>query len=396
MLFNNTRRFFTLSFAAILISAFCIFDAHAQIPALKTKSKTGLVKAAYSIPFGDSVSYYNDGAMAFDDQYAYVATPGGLFRAPAPLGPNSQFTQIGFHGTPVIAVYVHQNILYLLKYGEEMKGGPAVDHTFLKSLDHGATFIPIDNGLQECIPPFCYYLTATQALFKDDLIYLNAGGGPNLMFTNNGGASWTSLLGSMQAMTCAFQPFELVGTRMLVGGMCLDTGYLKGGTLRPDLMGWTQLPTSVSSPQLGIRSVQTIRNKPGTNDVYTGVAGGLLKSTDSGQTFRYVLQYSGNPVFPYIEEILFPSNIPNVIIIGGRDNTRTGPFLAYSRDNGETWYDISARARRFAGPPGESTWVDEIDFISEDPQGRIYVGLRHEDTNTMLVLQLRADIPFLR
>ena len=395
MSLNIFRQSTNAALLTALFSAASLY-IYAQPKALVTKPKPGLVRAAYSVPFGNSETGYDAGAMAFDDQYAYLATPGGLFRAAAPLTPSSQFQLIAFAGKQVINLYVHQNVLYVLKYGEAATNGPATDHTFLKSVDHGATFVPIDNGLEECIGKFCNYLTPTQALFKDDLIYLNAGGGPNLMYSSNGGASWTPLLGSLQAMTCNFQPFELVGTRMLVGGMCLDEAYLKGGILRSDLMGWTQLPTDAGTPPLGLRSVQTIENKPGTTDVYAGVGGGLLKSTDSGQTYRSVLQYSGTDTFPYVEKILFPANLSNVIVAGGRDNTRTGPFLAYSKDNGETWYDISPQARLFAGPPGESTWVDEIDFIAQDPQGRIFVGLRHVDTNTMLILQLRMDVAMLR
>lgn len=395
MVNNSTfRRSLAVSLFTLL---FLALSAYPQIPALATKPKPGLVKAAFSIPFADTPSsYYDDGGMAFDDLYAYVATPAGLYRAPTPLGPGSQFQLVGFQGKPVINVYVHQNVLYVLKYAEEMKGGPAVDRSFYKSVDHGATYTAIDNGLEECIGNWCSYLTSTQALFKDNLIYLNAGAGHNLIVSNNGGASWTSLIGTMQHMVCNYQPFELIGTRVVMGGQCLDTGYLQAGTLRPDLMGWTQLPAMFGAAELGGRSVNLVRNKPGTPDVYVGVAGGLMKSTDSGQTFRYVIQHSGGPTFPYIEEILFPSNLPNVIVVGGRDNFRTGPFLAYSKDNGETWYDISARARLFAGPPGESTWFDEIDFISQDPQGRIYAGLRHLDTNTMIILQIRPELPFLR
>jgi hypothetical protein len=390
------RKSTAISLIVILFTVLGFLNTQAQIPALKTKPKPGLVKAAYYIPLEAHETYYNTSAMAFDASYAYLATPAGLYRAPAPLGPASQFKLVGFHGLPIIKVYVHQNVLYVLKYGQETKGGPATEHSFLKSLDHGSTYIPIDNGLQECLGNYCYYLTPTEALFKDDLIYLNAGGGPNLMFSNNGGASWTSLLGTMQQMTCSYQPFEMVGARMLVGGMCLDTAYLRGGTLRPDLMGWTQLPADVSTPPLGLRLVRIIRNKPGTTDVYAGIGGGLLKSTDSGQTFRYVLQYSSGIPVPYIGSVLFSANNPNVIVIGGRDNGRSGPYLAYSRDNGETWYDISPRALIYAGPPGEETYYDEIDFVAQDPQGRIYAGLRHLDTNTIIVLQVRPDLPFLR
>jgi hypothetical protein len=392
---NNSN--FRRSLAGALFTLlFLALNTQAQIPALKTKPKSGLVKAVYSIPLEAHEIFYNTSAMAFDESYAYLATPAGLYRAPTPLGPASQFKLVGFHGLPIIKVYVHQGVLYVLKYGQETKGGPATEHSFLKSVDHGSTYIPIDNGLQECLENYCYYLTPTQAQFKDDLIYLNAGGGPNLMFSNNGGASWTSLLGTMQQMTCSSQAFELVATRMLVGGLCLESAYLRGGTLQPDLMSWTQLPANVSTPSLGARLVQIIKNKPGTPDVYAGIGGGLLKSTDSGQTFRYVIQYLGGNMFPYVGSILFPANSPNLIIIGGRDNNRTGPFLAYSRDNGEKWYDISPQALLYAGLPGPGTNLDQIDFVTQDPQGRIYAGLRHLDTDTIIVLQIRPDLPFLR
>lgn len=381
---------------ALLLTLFFLSNAYAQTIALPTKPKPGLVKAVYSVPFGAGDDFYGGGAMAFDASYAYLATPGGLFRAPAPLGPTSQFELIAFGGKQLINVYVHENILYVLKYGEDTVGGPATDHTFLKSADHGATFVPIDNGLEECIGKFCYYLTPTEAIFRDNLIYLNAGGGHNIMLSNNGGASWTPLLGTIQQYLCYPQPMALLGNRMLIGGICLDTPYLNGGTLRSDLMGWTDLPTAVNFPALGLRAVNVIRNKPGTPDVYAGVAGGILKSTDSGQSFRFVMQYTGNNTFPYVESILFPSGAPNVIVAGGRDNMRTGPFLAYSKNNGETWHDISPQARFFAGLPGESTWTDEIRFVTQDPQGRIYAGIKHLDTDTMIILQVRADVAMLR
>jgi hypothetical protein len=53
------RKFMAIGLIAILISLFTVLSAYPQIPALKTKPKSGLVKVAYSIPLEAHETFYN-------------------------------------------------------------------------------------------------------------------------------------------------------------------------------------------------------------------------------------------------------------------------------------------------------------------------------------------------
>jgi hypothetical protein len=369
-----------------------------DIPARRIKVKPGLIRPHNNIVYGNN-NIFSSGAMVSDDLFAYVATPDGLFRTPTPISPTSLFELIGFEGKAIQNLYVHNNSLYILKRSEETMGSPATDHSFLRSDDHGVTFFPMDGGLEYCFGGYCSFLTPTQAIFKNNLIFLNAGGGVNLLVTNNNGASWFPLLGSLQTQICYFQSFELISNRMLVGGECpLDFAYLRAGTLRPDLLRWTQQPTSVITPDLGNRNIQFIKNKPNTSDVYAGTEGGLLKSTDSGHSFRFVLRYSSdNEIHPYIREILFSSAFPNLIFVGGFDKGPMGGiFLAFSKDNGENWFDISRQAQFWVGEPSQTEYLETVEFITENSQGRVFVGIPYPPTKTVIILQLRFDIAAFR
>ncbi len=362
---------------AVCISA-QIKDANqsleSDLPALQRKVKRGFIRVQNNLVYGTNSGPQGGAALVFDDLYAYIATPNGLYRTAKSITAGSSFELIGFQNTAITNLYVHNNTLYVLKQSLETRGTRATDHSFLRSEDRGATFIPMDAALEYCLGGYCSFLSPTQAVFKDNLIFLNAGGGVNLLVSNNNGASWIPLLGSLASQACYDQSFEITGTRALVGGECpLDFAYLKGGTLRPDLLGWAspeQQPTNVITPNLGNRNVQFIKNKSNSPDVYTGVEGGLLKSTDLGQSFRFVIKYSSGNIlrsYPYIQKILFHSRIPNVIVVGGFDK---GPlrrlFLAYSKDNGETWTDISSQTVFLVGEPSNTTEVDTVEFISED------------------------------
>jgi hypothetical protein len=320
--------------------------SESDLSARQAKSSPGLIRVHNNLFYGENNSDVRIGraALAFDDIYAYVATPNDLYRTVKPVTANSQFELIGFQNKSIQNLYVHNNTLYVLKYSEEVRGKRATDHSFLKSEDRGATFIPMDGALEYCVAGYCSFMMPTQAIFKDNLIFLNAGAGLNLQVSNNNGASWIPLSGNLAPGSCSEPPFEIIGTRVLMGGECpLDFAYLRAGTLRPDLLDWLSpqhRPVDVVAPYLSNRNVQFIKNKPNTSDVYAGVEGGLLKSNDDGQSFRFVLIYgnsSNTRSAPYITSILFHSKNPNVIVIGGFDK---GPlhrlFLAYSKDNGET------------------------------------------------------------
>ncbi len=376
-----------------------------DLPALQRKIKRGLIKVQNNFVYGNTLPLPTSGALVFDDIYAYVATPNGLFRTPKQITADSSFELIGFENKAINNLYVHNNALYVLKNSIETRGSQATDHSFLKSEDRGATFIPMDNALHYCLGGYCSFLTPTQAIFKDNLIFLNAGGGQNLQVSNNNGASWIPLLGTLEAQTCSAQPFEIINTRVLIGGECpLDFAYLRGGTLRSDFLEWAsqeQRPANVAAPNLGNRNVQFIKNKPNSPDVYTGVEGGLLKSTDAGQSFRFGIKYTPSPnnvqKSPYITKILFHSKLTNVIVIGGFDK---GPlkqlFLAYSKDNGETWLDISNQTVSLVGRPSNTTETDAVEFVSEDADGRVLVGISRPETGIFTIVRLRVEIAAFR
>lgn len=387
-------------------SKIAIQSSEGDLPAHQTKPKPGLIRVQNNLAYGENNSDIQLGraALAFDDIYAYVATNNGLYRTVKPITSNSSFQPIGFQNKSITNLYVHNNALYVLKVSRDTLGNRATDHSFLKSEDRGATFVPMDVALENCVAGYCSFLTPTQAIFKDNLIFLNAGNGLNLQVSNNNGASWIPLSGNLQRNSCSPVAFELIGTRVLVGGECpLDFAYLRAGTLRPDLLDWlspADRPISVSTPYLSNRNVQFIKNKANSPDVYAGVEGGLLKSSDNGQSFRFVIKYGTFNSFrsyPYITDILFHSKNPNVIVAGGFDK---GPlfrlFLAYSKDNGETWLDISNKTQLLAGKPSEITGIDSVQFIVEDSDGRILVGVNRPDAKTLTILQLRVDVAAFR
>ena len=379
-------------------------SSESDLPALQRKVKRGLIKVQNNLFYGTNSAMQGGAALVFDDIYAYLATPNGLYRTSKSITGNSSFELIGFQNTSITNLYVHNNTLYVLKRSLETRGTRATDHSFLRSEDRGATFIPMDAALEYCLGGYCSFLSPTQAVFKDNLIFLNAGGATNLQVSNNNGASWMPLLGTLAANACYDQSFEIINNRALIGGECpLDTAYLKGGTLRPDLLGWAspeQRPTDVVAPNLGNRNVQFIKTKPNTTDVYTGIEGGLLKSSDTGQSFRFVIKYSsGNSLrsYPYIQKILFYSKNPNVIVAGGFDK---GPlkrlFLSYSKDDGETWTDISSQTQFLTGEPSNTTEIDAVEFISEDSGGRVLVGITRPQTKTLTIARLKVDVAAFR
>jgi hypothetical protein len=375
----------------IVFVAGTVLSQSQTAPVLPTnfKPRPGLIRVAGTIAFDQAFSHPNASAdLVFDDSFAYLAIPGGLYRTPLPLSSQSAFKLIGFQNTNIFHLYVHQSSLYVLKESVANQGDSATDHSILRSDDHGSTFVPMDGALQECGSGFCEFLSASEALFVGKSMIINAGFN-NLLITDNNGGSWTPLIGGFHRGTCAAQPFELIDHRLVIGGECLDTGFIKSGILSSDMRGWEQPPNACGSPEMNLRGVLTIRNKPNSADVYAGVYGGLLKSTDSGQNFRFVISY---PIFgstyPYVRTLFFPSHAPNVIVAAGYDVNRL--FLAYSKDNGETWLDISSATQPFIGVP-DSLSSTSVDFIKEDQNGNIFAGVVYNPTKTFKLLQLRFN-----
>jgi hypothetical protein len=343
-------------------------------------------------PLREVTYQQNDGGenarLVFDDTFAYLVTPDGLFRLARDLNAASPLEMIGFERKQITNLYVHNNVLYVLKHGEQTRTERAIDHSFLRSEDQGRSFIPMDEGLEECFGGHCGFLTPTHAVFKDGLIFLNAGGGNNLQVTPDHGKSWIALSGQLKSIVCSDPAIEIISEgddrRALIGGECpLDFAYLERGMLRQDMLGWAPNgePRRIEIPEFGNRNVMVIKQRPNSSLVLAGIEGALLRSMDYGQSFAYAFRYpiSGG-AYPCITHILYPARWSQMVIISGFDKAKFQPFLAYSPDDGAQWIDISFLAQ---------TNDDSIAaFVTEDATGRVVIGVMNHATNKLTLSEV--------
>ena len=331
--------------------------------------------------------------LVFDDQFAYLATPDGLFRTSRSLSATSPRTLI-FAGQGFFNLYVRNNVLYVLKEGGDPRSNTLEAHSFLKSTDHGQTFVPLDEGLKWCFRDSCEYLYATEAFFIDNLIFLAAGGGANFFVSQDEGKNWKLLQGFAEPVICTPSAFEMIGNKVLIGGECpLDFAFLKARTLRPDMLDWTGSVRDIMGlAELSNRNVQFIAQSPNTSFVFAGVEGGLLKSYDLGESYQFKLKYppdGSTPKFPYIQQILLPATYRDLIVVGGFNKAppEISGFLAYSPDHGENWIDISDLILT----PEYSTY--SVGFVTQDPEGRTLVGLIDDNPTRITIVELLVSAP---
>jgi hypothetical protein len=333
------------------------------------------------------------GSLVFDDQYAYLATPDGLFRTAPTISPDSEFTFLGFANYPIIDLVIHQNVLYILKEGGDPRTNSLDAHSFLKSVDHGTTFIPLDEGLKYCFRDHCEYLYATRVFFRNNLIFLAAGGGNNFFVSSDEGKNWTVLYGQLSRMVCSDAAVEMTGNDVLFGGECpLDAAYLRKGTLREDMLGWTETgyPREVMGlAELENRNIMIIKHSANTPFALAGCEGGLLKSTDLGETYQFKIKHGGSDPaakYPYFHESLITTRYRDLVFAGGWDNRKINGYLSYSRDHGETWTDISdlVLTPEFAAL--------DVAFLTEDPSGRILIGIPGTD-KTLRIAEVVVSAP---
>jgi hypothetical protein len=336
--------------------------------------------------------------LVFDDQFAYLSTANGLFRTSRTLSSNSSLTLLGFADRRQINnLYDNKNVLYVLKTGGDPRSNNLDAHSFLKSTDHGQTFVPLDERLTWCYTDYCEYMRATHALFRDDLIFLAVGGGNNFAVSRDEGKNWNLLYGYLEPAGCSEAPFEIIGNKVLFGGECpLDFAYLMAGTLRQDMLGWMDsgMPREVMGlDELENRNVQFVKHSPNTSFVFAGVEGGLLKSSDLGETYEFKIKHpmSGSAKYPYIHEVLLSTRYRDFIIVGGFDKPGQKAYLAYSQDHGESWTDIS----HLLQTPEYSAF--DVAFITEDPQGRILIGftIKNEEEFTIAEVMVTAPVTLL-
>jgi hypothetical protein len=265
----------------------------------------------------------------------------------------------------------------------------AQEHALCALNSQGTSFAPRDQGLQACNEYFCSTLWMNDLKLFGTRLYSNAGAGVNLFVSDNQGTDWRVLLGRFDAMTCTHQAFHIVGDRLLAGGECpLDDAFLRAYQLSPDgsrLASANELAISV--PELENRNIQFIDSVPGTQRVFVGVEGGLLRSDDGGRSFKFVIQHpiEGGKTYPYVRTILTPAKKPNVIVVGGFDKANGKPYLAWSADGGDKWTDLSAMLPGYSGGPGQGSAT--VTALAEDPQGRILLTLNEdEDAKGRLML----------
>jgi len=247
----------------------------------------------------------------------------------------------------------------------------------------GTGFTPRDQGLRACNEYFCSTLWMTDLKLVGNRLFTNAGAGLNVFVSDNKAANWRVLLGGFDSMVCTHSVFHVVGDRLLVGGECpLDAAYIRAYQLTADgsaLVSKDELP--VTLPKLDNRNVQFIESVPGTNRVFAGVEGGLLRSDDGGRTFRFVIEHpiEGAKIYPYVRAFLTPKGKPNVIVVGGFDKANAKPYLAWSADGGDKWTDISSMVPGFNRTGSESGKTSQVTSLVEDPQGRLLVTINEDE-----------------
>ena len=283
-----------------------------------------------------------DGADRFrmrtDGSMVCLVTPEGAWRAPLPLVAGAHLVPMQLPAGELQNFYVLDGVWYLLK-----KAGQDA-HVFLRSSNQGATWEGLDEGLWADEGGQKSLLMPTRMTLQDDVLFLNGGGGTNFMSSRDDGRHWNLLFGLWgNQMAYAGKLFVRGRTALLGGEAPLDVAYLRRGELGPDLTTWTREPASVAPPGISNRNVQFIEGNPAGPDLFAGVEGGLLKSSDDGMTWRWAQCFeSGDGKYPYIQQICFKGGSDPRILVGGFDKANDGvPFLSVSQDAGETWADAS-------------------------------------------------------
>lgn len=339
-------------------------------------------------------------SIVFSGGNAYVslsnsATEGSaVMRAGLPLGASSPWTPVALGRcalgksndmVPPRAPSLRQlgNTLWLFQPWAEGSPGTAEENALCELDVAGTSFSPRDQGLRTCYREYCYTLWMDELKMAGTRLYSNAGGGLNLFVSDDRGASWRVLLGAFDSMTCTHQKFHIAGDRLLVGGECpLDDAFIRAYQLSADgarLVSDQEIP--VALPELENRNVQFIESVAGTQRVFAGVEGGLLRSDDGGKSFKFVIRHpiEGGAMYPYVQALLAPAGKPGVVVAGGFDKAKARPYLVWSSDNGDTWTDLSAMLPGYSRGMGANSVTAMVTALAEDPQGRILLALNEDE-----------------
>lgn len=252
------------------------------------------------------------------------------------------------------------------------------EHAACTLMASTSNFVPRDQDLRVCTGSFCETLAPQDIKINGKRLYSNPGAGVNLFTSGDNGNTWQVVRGQKASMICTPTKFHVVGDRVLVGGECpLDMAFVEAYQLNGDGSALaSEAKLAISLPALENRNVQFIESVPESKRVFIGVEGGLLRSDDNGASFKFVIQepLSGAKAYPYIRSFLPVKGKPDTVVIGGFDKATQQAYLAWSKDGGSTWTDISKLTPNYGKTPAAGATV-MITGIAEDAQGRILVTM---------------------
>jgi hypothetical protein len=346
--------------------------------------------------------------IAFDGGTAYLslgnstASASSIMRSVGSVGVASQWTPMAVSSCalPVLgpddyprAARLKQAAgktwLYQPSYGEK-------DHSLCALDTASSAWVPKDDKLRVCYQGYCDVLWMDQLQAVGTHLFSNAGAGLNLLVSDDVGLTWRALIGSVESYSCTHQAFEIVGSRLIVGGECpLDAAYLRAYQLSADgthLASPTPLPMSV--PDIENRNIQLIQAIAGTERVFAGVEGGLLRSDDGGKTFSFAIRFNQDDKrYPYITRLLSPKGKPNVVVAAGFDKATSKPYLAWSNDGGVKWTELSSMLPRYARSSPTDDLAAQVTSLVEDPSGRIFLTMNDEPETKGRLLLLTLGKP---
>ncbi|QYF93432.1 glycoside hydrolase [Massilia sp. PAMC28688] len=285
--------------------------------------------------------------------------------------------------TPVLARLAGSIYLF-----QPLTGG--VDERSLCKLERPYEwFAPRDEALRMCRDTTCTRLWMTQLALAGGALLSNAGGGINVLASADDGRSWRALLGELAQHGCSHASFTVSGRRLLVGGACAqDASYLKAYRLGGDGSLASSQALPVALPPLGQHRLKLLQRAGSPGTVFAGVAGGLLRSTDHGENFHFVILHPPqSAAFPTISSVLALRKRPQVLVAAGADHVSGKPYLAVSRDGGARWTDLSniLPGHDGAGPGGAA-----VTSLAQDPAGRVLLtlNLQPQSQGRLLMLTL--------
>jgi hypothetical protein len=348
-------------------------------------------------------------SVSFDARNAYVSLANNksvataVVRAAMPLDTVASWSEVAMNGcalAPVAAGSVARAAqlktlggkTWLFQPSDTVAADKLPERALCELNAAGTSFMPKDQGLKACHGTDCNTLWMSELHGLGKRLYSNAGAGPNLMYSDDQGLKWHMILGQFDAMFCTLdQAFHIIGSRLLVGGECpLDIAYLRAYQLDADgskLASGVALP--VSMPEIENRNIEFITSVPGTERVFAGVEGGLLRSEDGGASFKFVIRepIEGGTRYPYIGHFVALKNRPNVLVVSGYDKATGKPYLAWSDNSGDKWTDVSMLLPGYQrGSSDEAT--TQVTSMIEGQNGRILMTVNQDLNVRGKLLQL--------